>query len=183
MRTSAVLSVVVAIAATLALALTGIASAHPGPASVGGHDRGCSGGRADGQGASVTNSFRFTLCAHGDDPHQVSGYFSAVAIAPAGALVAPQGPVTCAAVTGNTVSFLYPLARGSRPAVLADRTAILIVAVDGGPSGPDRIGFIGPAPTATFGDRCDLATPQAVAALASAQPVLTGSVTVTGPRS
>lgn len=107
----------------------------------------------------------------------MGGYFAAVGTPPSNLLVAPQGPVTCAAFRPGEVSFLYPLGPGSRPALPPGFTAILIVAKDGGPHGPDAIGFVGPAPIQTF-TGCGFATPQALAAAATAMPLTTGSITV-----
>ncbi len=161
------------------LTLAGTASANTGPGAPrwgGGHPT-CASGEAHGQGGTLIDTFRFTVCRHGDRPQDVSGYFSATGNFGTGVLVAPQGPVTCAEFSGTTVSFLYPL-EGSRPPLPPGATAILIVATAGGP-GVGKIGFVGPAPTATFLGRCDLASPQGVVASAAQLPLTSGAISVT----
>lgn len=179
-----VVSLMVALTAGLALAATGTASAATGgahPSWGPGSDRGsCAAGQATGHGATVLNSFAFTACGHSPDPHDVTGYFSAMGTPPANLLIAPQGPVTCAAFHGDEVAFLYPLAAGSKPAFPPNATAILIYARAGGP-GIGRIGFTPPLPTATFNNNCGLSTPQALGAKTTALPITTGTITVTGP--
>jgi hypothetical protein len=166
---------------TMGTAATASASEADGPApravATWGDGGGCAGGQADGQGATPLNSFRFTVCAHGADPHAAGGYFAAAGTPPSNVLVAPQGPVTCAAFRPGEVSFLYPLGPGSRPDLPGAPTAILIVAKDGGPQGPDAIGFVGPAPVQTFAG-CGFDSPQALAAGAAALPLTSGSITV-----
>lgn len=173
-RVTALVATVVAI---LALAVGGTAWANDGSGS-GSGGGGCAGGQSSGHGTIITNSFDWTLCRHSANPNDVSGFFRAVGVGPTGAVVAPQGPVTCAAFQGDEVSFLYPLTTGSRPPLPSGATAILIYGKAGGP-GVGKVGFTPPLPTASFGNKCDFTTPQAIATKASAQPVVTGAVTVT----
>jgi hypothetical protein len=173
---------------SLALALGGVASAHTlsptwGPGSGSGSEGNCSGGQAAGSGSILGGalSASFTVCKHGTDPHAVSGFFHAMGTPPSNILLAPQGPVTCAAFRGDEVSFLYPLAAGSQPPLPPNATAILIYAKAGGP-GVGKVGFTGPLPTAVFGGNCDFSSLEGTAAQADAQPLSSGSVSVTGPR-
>ena len=167
-----------AVAATLMLPLTGTAAAgetHAGAAGLGASS-GCVGGQALGKGATPANSFDFTVCRHGDDVRAATGYFRTEATAPANAVVAALGPVTCADVRGNTASFYYPFGPGSKlppnPAV----TGIVIVAVDGGPAG-DKLGFE-PVLAGANAD-CSRDSPTVKLAEASAVlPVTSGSITV-----
>lgn len=175
-----VIGVVVALAAPASASTPASAPASaPMVGSWGGQHPGCASGQATGHGTTVIDSFRFALCRTGPDPHDVRGRFAAAGNFGTGALIAPQGPVTCAAFHGDTVSFLYPL-EGNRPPFPPDATAILIVAKAGGP-GVGKIGFIGPAPAATFANSCAPSSPQALAASAAALPLTTGSISVEGP--
>jgi hypothetical protein len=165
---------------TIVAVLTSVLLALAGTASAGTHEWGgaqrCASGEAKGQGGTLIDTFRFTVCQQGDS-HSATGYFAAAGNFGTDVLVAPQGPVTCADITGDTVSFLYPL-EGSRPPLPSDATAILIVATAGGP-GIGKIGFVGPAPTATFLGRCDQTSPQALAARVAQLPLSSGGITVT----
>jgi hypothetical protein len=177
-RTGRGAAFVAAIAAALMLALTGTAAAGEAHAGTGSPmtSSGCEGGQAVGRGATPINSFDFTVCRHGSDVRAATGYFRTEATAPANAVVAAQGPVTCADVRGNTASFYYPFGPGSKlppnPAV----TGIVIVAVDGGPTG-DRIGFE-PVLAGANAD-CSQDSPTVKLAVASALvPVTSGSISV-----
>lgn len=171
-------ALVVAIAAGLILALTGTALANGG----GGLDWGpwssndCDSGRAAGDGAFVAATFHFNVCSNKHDPHDVAGYFKATGNFGSGAIIAPEGPVTCAVFQGDEVYFLYPLV-GDKPPFPPNSTAILIYAKAGGP-GVGKVGFSGPAPTATFGNNCDPTTLQSIQAKTIAQPLTSGTVEV-----
>lgn len=177
---------IAALVCGLMMTLTGTALAWDGHD---GHDKdkGCAFGQASGDAAAGPFAGaplfapKFTLCRTGPAETDVTGYFSANVV-PLGQFVAPQGPITCAAFDGNTVSFLYPLNEKSNPAVLAG-TAILIVAKDGGDSG-DEIGFVGPAPLPVFGgNQCGFATlPSTLARNFIKLPVVSGGVTVEPPK-
>jgi hypothetical protein len=115
----------------------GVASADSGHDSV------------EGDGVFALGKFTFEGRTTSDDPRSATGYFKADPTAPADALLALRGPITCIVVDGNRAGFLYPVQDDSRPALLKS-TAVLISLEDGGPGGTDHIGFVGPAPTATF---------------------------------
>jgi hypothetical protein len=169
-----------ALTAAVSLAvLPGVAQASMGapPNSLVGNgttNSGGDGGTATGNGAVPGFSFDFHVHQNGASATKgIGGYFKAKLIAPAGTLIAPQGPATCVDVQGNRVGFLYPLKKPSRPGTL-DGTVIFITAVDGGPGHPDRLGFIGPAPAEAF-PSCH--------PLFGYLPVTRGHVTVGGQRS
>lgn len=162
-------ALITAMTAVLALAWGGTAVAD------GDHHRdspSCASGEARGDGTAVVNTFTFDLCRTGDAPTDVTGTFEAAGIPPSDVLVAPRGPITCAEIDGNTVSFVYPLGEGSRPAPLANVTEVLITATDGGPGGTDGIVFSGPVPIGTFGATCGPLP-------GLPQPVTAGDITVT----
>jgi hypothetical protein len=106
-------------------------------------------GSSEGHGTFALSSFKWHL--KRDSDGHVSGYFKGVGTQPAGLLIAPQGPVTCAEFDGNKVGFLYPLEDNTRPFLLKG-TYILISAEDNGGHGRDKIGFLGPAPREAFPD-------------------------------
>jgi hypothetical protein len=155
MRTWARLTAVVA--ATALLVTAGTASAD---------DRS---GHAEGHGRILTNSFDFHV--RRDSDGHVHGYFKAVATAPFGILIAPEGPVTCAEFDGNKVGFLYPLRDETRP-FFAKGQYIMIVAEEN-VHGPDKVGFLGPAPRAAF-PGCNPDFPPAM----PIQPVISGHIDV-----
>ena len=174
-RTAAIIA---AIACGLMLALVGTAGADERH----GDDKNCAFGEAEGDAAAGVGTVpifapTFNLCRTGPAESDVTGYFAATVV-PSGGLVAPQGPVTCAAFDGDTVSFLYPLNEKSNPPALAGN-GILIVAKDGGATG-DEIGFFGPAPLIAFqGNQCGFSTlPSTVGRNFAKLPVVTGDVTV-----
>ena len=173
----------------LMMTLTGTALAWDGHD---GHDKdkGCSFGQAVGDAQAGPTAGvpvfapKFTLCKTGPADTDVTGYFAA-SVVPSGGLIAPQGPVTCAAFDGKTVSFLYPLNEKTSPPVPPNLTAILIVAKDGGPNGAgDTVGFFGPAPIVAFGgNNCSFSTlPSAVAGNITMLPLVSGDVTVEPPK-
>ena len=170
-------TIIAAMVAMVALVMTGSASAH-GISPAWGHGNDCDAGRATGDGASPLAAFTFTVCANGQDPHDVSGYFQAAGNFGTGGLIAPQGPVTCAVFKGDTVSFLYPLV-GDKPPFPPNSTSILIVATKGGVGTGGKIGFIGPAPTVAFGNNCDFQSLPVTVGQVAQLPLTAGSIDVT----
>lgn len=177
-RTAAIIAATVTM---LALMMAGSASAHPSSSSWG-HQSNCDAGRATGDGAFPLATFTFTVCADGQDPHDVSGYFQAAGNFGSSALIAPQGPVTCAVVKGDTVSFLYPLV-GNKPPLPPSSTSILIVATKGGVGTGGKIGFVGPAPTAAFGNNCDFQSLPAAVGQVTQLSLTAGSIDVADHKS
>jgi hypothetical protein len=136
MRIRARIGVVIAVAATVALAVGG-------GTAIAQDDSGSS----QGHGTFALASFDWHF--QRDSDGHVSGYFKGTATQPGGVLVAPEGRVTCADFEGNKVGFLYPLEDDTRPS-LAKGTYIMITAEDNGGGGRDKIGFVGPAPKEAF---------------------------------
>lgn len=136
-----------ALAATASAALLATGAFDGSGATASAHeDRGET---ATGDGATPLFTFKFHV--HRDSAGRPSGYFTAAGVGPTGALIAPQGPVTCVEFDGNKVGFLYPLEDKTRPALLRDSgTAIMITAQDNGDGRLDSMGFLGPLPTSAF---------------------------------
>jgi hypothetical protein len=151
--------------------------AHATSATSGPDDRGgCPSGAAVGQGATALNSFDWNICKTGPGAREVTGTFQAAGTPPSNILIAPKGPNTCADIQGDTVAFYYPFAAGSTPPPNPALTGLLIVAVDGGQTGHDKIGF---APVVGGQVDCSVSGPMATAAKATALPLTSGEITVT----
>jgi hypothetical protein len=135
-----------ALAVTASAALLATSAIDGSSAALAHEDRGTT---ATGDGATPLFTFKFHV--HRDSDGRPSGYFTAAGVGPTGALIAPQGPVTCVEFDGNKVGFLYPLEDKTRPALLrGSGTAIMITAQDNGDGHLDTMGFLGPLPTSAF---------------------------------
>lgn len=165
-------ALVAAIATALVLCVTGAANATSGQG-------GCDYGAAVGKGATPLNSFDWNICRTGPGLRDVTGNFKAAGTPPSDILIAPKGPNTCADIQGDTVAFYYPFAEGSMPPPNPGVTGLVVVGVDGGAAGPDRIGF---APVPAGAVDCSVSGPTATGAKATALPVTSGDIKVT-PRS
>lgn len=162
----------------LMLALVGTSGADEGHGKDGCSPSAKGDGTAVAPGGVPFASPVFDLCKTGPADTDVRGYFKALVTLTGGAINV-QGPVTCAAFDGKTVSFLYPLNEQSSPPLVG--TAILVVAKDGGPNpADDAVGFAGPLPIAAFGGNvCDLQTlPAQVASNIVTLPLGSGFITV-----
>jgi hypothetical protein len=166
-------------AAFVAVVVTGLALLFSGAANAwenhGSGNGGCSSGRAVGNGATLLNTFEFTLCQRSADHRDVTGYFQAAAPLSAN-VIAPRGPITCSDVEGTDVSFYYPFGTGSVPPPNPALTGIVIYAHDGGATG-DTIAFA-PVNAGVLPD-CSLASPLVTGLKLTALPVTTGGITVT----